>query len=280
MTTASAPPETSGVTKPTSPVVLIHGLWMTPLSWEHWIDHFQKRGHNVVAPAYPGMEGSVESLNADPSPIAKLDITTILDHYEEVIRGLDTPPILMGHSFGGTFVQLLLDRGLGCAGVAIHPAPVKGVLQVPLTTIRAAAPVLANPFARGKATGLTPKQFHYAFTNTMTTEDSQRAYDRYHVPAVNRVLFQGALANFNPRAATKIDFRNDDRQPLLIIAGSDDHIVPAKVNRANFKRQSKSGAITAYREFPGRTHFTVGQAGWDGVADFAIDWALDPKPLG
>lgn len=150
---------------------------------------------------------------------------------------------------------------------------------MPLTTIRASAPVLANPFARGRATGLTPKQFHYAFTNTMTAEDSRQAYDRYHVPAVNRVLFQGALANLNPRAATKVNFRNDERRPLLMIAGADDHIVPAKVNRANYKLQSRSKAITAYREFPGRTHFTVGQAGWDGVADFAIDWALDPKPL-
>ena len=252
---------------------------MTPLSWEHWIDHLQKRGHNVVAPPYPGMEGSVESLNADPSPIAKLDIATIVDHYEEVIRGLDTPPILIGHSFGGTFVQLLLDRGLGCAGVAIHSAPVRGVLPVPLTTMRAAAPVLANPFASGRATSLTPKQFHYAFTNTMTAEDSRRAYDRYHVPAVNRVLFQGALANLNPRAATKVNFRNDERQPLLMIAGGEDRIVPAKVNRANYKLQCRSKALTAYREFPGRTHFTVGQAGWDGVADFAMDWALDPRPL-
>jgi pimeloyl-ACP methyl ester carboxylesterase len=159
-------PSTPGSMAP-STIVLIHGLWMTPLSWEKWVDHFQQRGYNVVSPAWPGMEESVESLNADPAPMKGLQIDTIVDHYEQIIRGLDRPPIIMGHSFGGAFVQVLLDRGLGCAGVAIHPAQVKGVLPLPLSTIRATLPVLANPFNRNGATALTHKQFHYAFTNTL-----------------------------------------------------------------------------------------------------------------
>ena len=270
-------PSTPGTMTPAT-IVLIHGLWMTPLSWEKWIDHFQQRGHNVVSPSWPGMEGDVASLNADPTPMEGLRIETIVDHYEEIIRGLHAPPIIMGHSFGGAFVQLLLDRGLGCAGVAIHPAQVKGVLPLPLSTIRATLPILSNPFKRNAATPLTHKQFHYGFTNTLSSEDSRRAYDRYHVPAANRVLFEGGLANFNPRAPTKVDFHNDERQPLLLIAGGDDHLVPAKVNKSNYKLQKRSKAITAYRQFPGRSHFTVGQPGWEEVADYALDWALDPKP--
>lgn len=267
---------------PMSPatIVLIHGLWMTPLSWEGWVDHFQRRGHNVVTPAWPGMEGSVESLNSNPSPMKGLRIKTVLDHYEQVIRGLDSPPIIIGHSFGGAFVQVLLDRGLGCAGVGVDSAAVKGVLPLPLSTIRATLPILSNPFSRNGATGLSPKQFHYAFTNTMSEEDSLKAYQRYHVPAANRVLFEGAMANFNPKAPTKVDFHNDGRAPLLLIAGGDDHIIPVKVSRANYKLQSRSKAVTAYREFPGRSHFTVGQDGWEEVADYALDWALDPKPAG
>ena len=270
-------PSTPGSMTPAT-IVLIHGLWMTPLSWEKWVDRFQQRGHNVVSPAWPGMDGTVESLNADPSPMDGLGITTIVDHYEQVIRGLDNPPIIMGHSFGGAFVQLLLDRGLGCAGVAIHPAQVKGVLPLPLSTIRATLPVFKNPLRRNKTTSLTHKQFHYAFTNTLSHEDSRKAYERFHVPAANRVLYEGAMANFNPKAATKVDFHNNDRSPLLLMAGGDDHIIPAKITKSNYKLQKRSEAVTAYREFPGRSHFTVGSPGWEEVADYALDWALDPKP--
>ncbi len=256
------------------PIVLIHGLWMTPLSWEHWIERYESRGHKVLAPAWPGMDRDVEELRRDPSEIAKLDIAQIVDHYDGIIRGLDRPPIIMGHSFGGAFVQVLLDRGLGAAGVGIDSGPVKGILDLPLSTLKSASPVLSNPLNRSKAIALTPKQFHYAFTNTLSEAESQAVYERYQVPAVNRVLFQGAFANLNPSSPLKVDFANDNRAPLLLIAGGDDHVVPAKVNKKNAEKYGKSQAITELKEFPGRSHYTLGQPGWEAVADCALEWAL------
>lgn len=254
-------------------IVLIHGLWMTPLCWEHWIERFTARGHRVVAPSWPGMEGGVEAVRRDPSPIAHLGIAEIVDHYERIIRALERPPILMGHSFGGAFVQLLLDRGLGAAGVAIDSAPVKGVLRLPLSTLRSAWPVLHRPANNHRAVSLTPGQFHYAFTNTLSETESDAVYRRYHVPGPGHVLFQGAFANFSPHAPTRVDFGNDRRAPLLLVAGGEDHIVPASVNRENAARYGRSKALTEFKEFPGRSHYTLGQEGWEEVADFALAWA-------
>jgi pimeloyl-ACP methyl ester carboxylesterase len=197
----------------------------------------------------------------------------VADSYESVIRGLGEPPIIMGHSFGGTIAQILLDRGLGSVGVAIDSAAVKGVLPLPLSTLKSAWPVLGNPANKKKAVSLTPKQFHYAITNTLTEGQSAVHYERYAVPGSARVLFQGAFANFNPRAVTRINFRNGERAPLLFLAGQDDHIVPPKVNKANWRLYRKSPAVTDYREFPGRSHFIIGQDGWQEVADYALDWA-------
>jgi pimeloyl-ACP methyl ester carboxylesterase len=260
-------------------IVLIHGLWMTPRSWEHWIERYSSRGRRVLAPAWPGMEGEVEQLRSDPSPMTRLGLRQVVDHYDNIVSGLDSPPIVMGHSFGGTVVQLLLDRGLGSAGVGIASSVVKGVYDLPLSSIRAASPVLRNLFKRGNPTSLTPKQFHYAFTNTLSREESDRVYERYHVPAANRVLFEGALANLTPNSAMKVDFRNNNRAPLLFIAGGADHLTPAKVNRSNARKYRHSKAITAYKEFPGRPHF-AGVPGWEAVADHALDWATNPIATG
>jgi pimeloyl-ACP methyl ester carboxylesterase len=169
--------------------------------------------------------------------------------------------------------ELLLDRGLGAAGVAISPAPVKGVLRLPPTQLRSALAVLGNPANRNRTVELTPKQFHYAFTNTMTTDEAKAAYDRYEVPGPGRPLFQAAFANFNPRAATRVDFRKDDRPPLLVMGNDQDHTVPASVSREAAKRLGKSKAVVDYEEFAGRPHFTAGAPGWEQVADFALDWA-------
>jgi pimeloyl-ACP methyl ester carboxylesterase len=256
-------------------VVLIHGLWVTPRSWEHWVAHYTAQGFRVLAPAWPGVEGEVEDLRLDPSSMAGIGLEEVVNHYEAIVRNLDRPAVLVGHSFGGTIVQLLLDRGLGAAGVAIDSAAVKGVLPLPLSTLRSTWPVLRSPANKGKAIGLSPRQFHYAFANTLSEEESLAAYDRYHVPGPARVLFQGAFANFNPRAVTRVDFRNDRRAPLLFIAGGADHIVPPKVNRANARLYRKSPALTDYQEFAGRSHLTIGQDGWQEVADYAMDWALN-----
>jgi pimeloyl-ACP methyl ester carboxylesterase len=269
--TAENPPN------PTSPdtIVLIHGLWMTPLSWEHWIDRYEGRGFRVLAPAWPGMGGDIDELRRDPSDIEHLGIQEIVDHYDAIIRKLDRPPIIMGHSFGGTFTQILLDRGLGAAGVAIDSAAVKGVLTLPWSTLKSALPVLKSPANNHKAVALSFDEFRYAFTNTLSEEESRAAYERYAVPGPGRVLFQAALANFNPHATTKVDFHNDHRAPLLLIAGGKDHLSPAAINESNARHYRKSAAITTYEEFPLRSHFTLGEEGWEKVADYALAWAVE-----
>jgi len=256
-------------------IVLIHGLWMTPLSWEHWVDRFSAQGYRVHAPAWPGMEGNIEQLRRDPSPIAAMNVSKILEHYDRIIRGLEAPPIIMGHSFGGAFVQVLLSRGLGAAGVGVDAGTVRGVRDLPISTLRSASSLLRNPFSRHKAIPFTAEQFRYAFGNTLSEADSRAAWERYAVPGSRNVLLEGAFCNFNPKTALKADFAKSDRAPLLFIAGGEDHVVPASVNKSNAAKYAKSGAVTELKEFPGRSHFTVGQAGWEEVADYALNWAVE-----
>ena len=255
-------------------VVLIHGLWMTPLSWEHWIKRYTDRGFKVVARAWPGMETDIDELRRNPDRLADLDVNEIVAQYERIIRELERPPILMGHSFGGLFTQILLDRGLGAAGVAIASAPVKGILLLPFSTLKSSFPALSNPFNYRRAAPLTPDQFHYAFGNNLSEADSRMAYNRYAVPGPDHVLFQAALANFNPNAPTAVDFSNDTRAPLLLIAGGKDHIAPTELVRMNFNLYKRSKAITEMKDYPNRSHYTLGEPGWEEVADDALDWAL------
>jgi len=197
----------------------------------------------------------------------------ITDHYAEVVGGLARAPIIIGHSFGGLVTELLLDRGLGAAGVAISPAPVKGVLRLPLAQLRSAFPALSSPADRKRTVELTPRQFHYAFTNTMSDADFQASYERYHVPGPGRVLFQAAFANFNPNAPTKVDFRKDERAPLLVIGNDQDHTVPASASKEAAKRMGRSRAIVGYKEFAGRPHCPGVARRWEDVADYALEWA-------
>jgi hypothetical protein len=177
--------------------------------------------------------------------------------------------------FGGGFTQALLDRGVGAPGVAIDSAPSKGVLRLPLSTLRSAWPILRNPANRHKAVGLTPKQFHYAFTNVLTEEESLPVYERYHVPGTGHVLFEGALANLERRSALRVDYRKPDRAPLLFIGGGADHVVPPAVNRSNVKKYRKGTARVDYQEYSGRSHYTLGQRGWEELADHALSWATE-----
>lgn len=256
-------------------IVLIHGLFLTWSSWERWVERYEARGFHVLAVAYPGLEGSVESLRSDPTPLTKLNIADVLDHLDSVIRGLPSAPIIMGHSFGGLFAQLLAYRGLGRAIVGIDPTAPAGVLTLPFSTLKASAPVLANPFNIGGATMLTAEQFHYAFTNTISDEDAQPLFDRYAVPCANRILFEGAFDNFAPHSPARIDTAAD-RPPILLVTGGADHLVTPDYTRENFKLISRSPAITAFHEFAGRPHFTGAVPGWEAVADTALDWALNP----
>jgi pimeloyl-ACP methyl ester carboxylesterase len=263
------------MTQKANSIVLIHGLWMTALSWEHWVRHYEAKGYRVLARSWPGMDISIDDLRRDPSSIATLGIGEIVEHYEKIIRGLDFAPIVIGHSFGGLITQILLDRGLGAAGVAIAPAPVKGIYFLPFSTLKVSFPALSNPANNHRAMPLTPEQFHYAFTNNLSEEESLAVYNRYAVPGPDHVLFQAAFANFNPHAASAVDFENDRRAPLLLISGGKDHVSPASVVEANFRLYGKSKAVTEYREFPERTHYTLGQSGWEDVADYALEWAVN-----
>ena len=258
-------------------IVLIHGLWLSSRSWEHWVDRYAEAGYQVIAPGWPSMDVDVEVLRKDPTVMNGLGVVEVADRYETLLRSMDTPPILMGHSLGGLVVQILLDRGLGSAGVAIHPAPPRGVLHLSISSMRSWAPVLTKPANRKRTVSLTPKQWHYIFTNTMSVQDSKAAYARYHVPAPGRPLFQIAAATINPGAATKVNFDNAERAPLLLIAGGADHTVPAAMVRENLKRYRKSTAVTDLHEYPDRSHFTAGSPGWEEVADYALAWVEQHK---
>jgi pimeloyl-ACP methyl ester carboxylesterase len=267
---------------PASPdtIVLIHGLWMTPLAWEHWVELYEARGFKVLTPGYPGIEQGAEGVKAlreDLSPLDNQGVREVMDRMTEVVEGLDSPPIIMGHSFGGTFAQLLVGAGYGVAGVSIDGAPTKGVKALPLSEIHSTWSVLHNPANLHRAVPITEEQFHYAFTNTLEPEPAKAAYDRYAVPTPGRILFQGGLASVTPHATTTFDYADDERAPLLWISGGSDHILPPVTQERNYERNAKhSEAISAHKLFPGRDHFTCGEAGWAAVADFALDWALSP----
>jgi pimeloyl-ACP methyl ester carboxylesterase len=261
-------------------IVLIHGLWMTPRSWERWVERFEARGHTVVAPPWPGLEREVEALRADPSPIAAQDAGKILDHYEQIIRGLDRPPIIIGHSFGGAFAQILANRGLGAAVVSLDGAAIRGVRDLPFSTLKSSWAVLRNPFAPHKAVPFTYEQFKYAFGNTLDAASARAAYERYAIPGARNVLLQGAMANVNPKTPFRVDFADGSRAPLLFIGGERDHVIPAKVSRKMAGKYGKTGAVTTYREFAGRSHFIAGEPGWEEVADFALSWATEQSARG
>jgi pimeloyl-ACP methyl ester carboxylesterase len=253
-------------------IVLIPGLWMTALSWEYWVKHYSDKGYCVVAANWPGMEGGIEQLHRDPGSFAKLGLTEVVDHYEQIIRELETPPIIVGYGFGGLVAQILLDRGWGAAGAAIASAPVKGIARLPLSMLKLAFSVLGNSFNSHETTSLTPKQFHRAFTNSLTETESLDAFKRYVVPAPYRVLVQTAFANFTSHTAATVNFRNDTRAPLLLIAGGKDRVAPTSLIKANFDLYRESKAETDYKEYPEQTHFTLLQE--TKVADYVLGWAL------
>jgi pimeloyl-ACP methyl ester carboxylesterase len=256
-------------------IVLVHGFWVTPRSWEHWITHYEGRGFRVLAPGYPGFEVEVEALNADPSPVAALTVPAIIEQFESVLRELDKPPIVMGHSAGGAFTQIMLDHGFGAAGVAINSAPTEGVKVSPLSQLRSTFPVFKNPANRHRAVGFTHEQWHYAFTNAFTEGESRAMYERYHVPASGQILWSTVLANLMPGPQdAAVDYINDSRPPLLFISGGEDNLMPPRVQRSNAKHY-KSNTITEIKEYPGKAHLLPAQEGWQDIADYALDWAVE-----
>src|SRR5437867_2099275 len=252
-------------------IVLIPGLWMTALCWEHWVKHYSEKGYCAIAPNWPGMNADIDQLRRDPSSFASLGLTEVVDHYEQIIRGLETAPIIIGHGVGGLVTQILLDRGWGAAGVAIASAPVKGIARLPLSMLKLAFSALGNSF-RNKTASLTREQFHRAFANSLTEIESLDAFKRYIVPAPNRVLLQTAFANFTRHTAITVNFRNDTRAPLLLVAGGKDRVVPTSVVKANFDSYRESKAETDYKEFPDQANFTFLQQ--TKIADYVLGWAL------
>jgi pimeloyl-ACP methyl ester carboxylesterase len=263
------------------PLMLIHGAWLSSRSWENFADYFAKRGFDVSAPEWPRKEGDVEELREDTEGLKGLGITEIVDHYEDHIRALGEPPVLIGHSFGGLIVELLLDRGLGRAGVAMSPAPPKGILLLPFSSLKAASPALAHPSKWHGVVTLTPAEFAYGFVNTLAPEDASAAYERYAVPETGQILYEAGFANFRLNPPTEVHFKNEERAPLLIVGAEKDNTVPASVSRAQVKKYERSVATTDYLEFDGRPHlFMVGE-GWEEVAagiDSWLDGVLEGTP--
>jgi pimeloyl-ACP methyl ester carboxylesterase len=256
------------------PLMLIHGAWLSARSWEQFAEYFSARGFDVSAPEWPRKHGDVAALRDDADEIAGLGLTEIVDHYATLIGELDEPPVLIGHSFGGLIVELLLDRGLGRAGVAMSPAPPKGILILPFSSLKAASPALAHPSTRRGTVALTLDEFTYGFVNTFAPEDAAAAYERYAVPETGRIFYEAGLANFSLHPPTEIHFENDERAPLLIVGAEKDHTVPASVSRAQYKKYEHSPARTDYIEFEGRPHLFVVGDGASEVAS-AIDSWLD-----
>ena len=255
-------------------IVLIHGFWVTPRSWEEWKAYYEQKGYQVLTPAYPGFEVEVEALNADPTPIENLTVPAVVDHLTEVIGGLDKPPILMGHSAGGVFTQLLLDRGYGAVGRGAGLGPYRGGAGGAAQRSSSRPSRCWPQVGRKKAAGFTFEQWHYAFCNTFTEERSRELYERYHIPGSVRVLWGSALATIEPgHQDTFVDYDNDQRAPLLFISGSQDHLMPPSVQRSNAKHYKSKNTITEVVEFQG-PHLLPSRDDWEEVADHALEWAV------
>jgi pimeloyl-ACP methyl ester carboxylesterase len=255
-----------------TPVVFIHGLWLLPSSWDNWAGVFEEAGYAALKPTWPDDPLTVEEARANPEVLAKKTLGQIADHTAEAIGKLERKPAVMGHSTGGLLAQLIADRGLSAATVAIDPGPFRGVLPLPLSTLKAAKPVLANPLNRGRAVTLTFDQFKYGWANALNEKEARELYETYHVAAPGAALMQMANANLNPFTEAKLDPKNPNRGPLLIIDGEVDHTVPWAIANASYKRQSRNEAVTEIAKMPNRGHSLTIDSGWRQVCDTALEF--------
>jgi alpha-beta hydrolase superfamily lysophospholipase len=254
------------------PLVLVHGAWISARSWEKFAEYFEARGFAVSTPEWPRKHGDVEEIRESADEVAGLGLQEIVDHHATVISQLDEPPVLLGHSFGGLIVELLLDRGLGRAGVAISPAPPKGILVLPFSSLKAASPALAHPSRRAGVVPLTLEEFTYGFVNTFSPEDAKAAYERYAVPETGRIFYEAGFANFHLHPPSEVHFKNPDRAPLLIVGAEKDHTVPASLSRAQVKKYEHGPAHTDYIELEGRPHLAMVGLGWEDAAAAIDGW--------
>jgi pimeloyl-ACP methyl ester carboxylesterase len=257
---------TTGLT----PVVFIHGLWLLPHSWDRWATMFEQAGYAPVQPGWPDDPETVEEANAHPEVFAHKTVGQVADHCAAVIGKLKAKPAVIGHSFGGLLAQIIAGRGLSAATVAIDPAPFRGVLPLPFSALKSASPVLGNPANRNRAIPLTYEQFRYGFANAVSEDEAKQLYETFAVPASGAPLFQAATANLNPRTEAKVDSKNPDRGPLLIISGEKDNTAPWAIANASYKRQKRNQAVTEIIEMPNRGHGLVIDSGWREVADTAL----------
>jgi non-heme chloroperoxidase len=255
---------------PKKTVVFIHGLWIHASSWQPWMDFFNLQGYKTINPAWPGDSSTVSECRANPQAIANRGVTEIADSYANVIASLSEPPIVIGHSFGGLIAQVLLGRGIAAAGVAIDPAPIKGVWQLPFSALKASLPVLGNPFNLKKAKSLTFNQFRYGFANAVAEHEAIELHEQWTIPAPCRPLFQAAFATF-AGSETKVNTANTTRGPLLITGGEKDHIAPPILGKASLKKYNSS-VVTEFKLFDGRGHSLIIDHGWREVADYALTW--------
>ena len=252
------------------PVVFVHGLWLLPSSWDRWATLFEENGYAALTPGWPDDPETVEEAKAHPEVFAGKSIGQVVDHFETIIRGLDRKPAVIGHSFGGLLTQILAGRGLAAVAVAIDPAQFRGVLPLPISALKSAFPVLGNPANRNRAIPLTYDQFRYAFANAVSEEEAKQLYETYAVPTAGKPLFQAATANLNPWTEAKVDTKNPERGPLLIISGEMDHTVPPAVVKAAYKQQQGNEGVTEIVEIKDRGHALTIDSGWREVAETAL----------
>jgi pimeloyl-ACP methyl ester carboxylesterase len=252
------------------PVVFIHGLWLLPSSWDRWAAVFEEAGYTTLSPGWPDDPDTVEEANANPAVFARKTVGQVADHFADVIGKLDKKPAVIGHSFGGLLTQILAGRGLSAASVAIDPAPFRGVLPLPISALKSASPVLTNPANRHRAVPLTYEQFRYGFANAVSEDEAKQLYDAYAVPASGAPIFQAATANLNPWTEAKVNSKNPERGPLLLISGEKDHTVPWALTNAAYKKQKRNEGVTEIVEIKGRGHALTIDSGWREVADTAL----------
>ncbi|MFI8524794.1 alpha/beta hydrolase [Promicromonospora sukumoe] len=277
----NATPDTTstaaGTTPEKLPIVLVHGLWMTPASWDTWAERFRAAGHEVIVPGWPGIDDrSVQDIRDNPEALRGVGLKEIVDHYERIITALPVKPIIMGHSFGGVITQMLADRGLGAAYVGVAPAQTAGISVLPLSTLRTGLPILSNPFGRNGAKPLSKGHFHFTFGNDLSRAESDVLWEQSAVPSYNRVLFEGVASTMNEKTGvTHVDYARADRAPLLVITGGIDHVAPPAIGKAIVAKYNSTGSpsVVEYKEYAGRTHRLVSQTGWEEIADHALTWA-------
>jgi pimeloyl-ACP methyl ester carboxylesterase len=255
-----------------TPVVFIHGLWLLPSSWDNWAGVFEEGGYAPLTPSWPDDPETIEEARANPDVFAKKTVGQVADHTAEIIGKLTKKPAVLGHSTGGLLAQIIAGRGLSAATVAIDPGPFRGVLPLPVSALKAASPVLRNPANRGKAVTLTPDQFKYGWANALSDDEANQIYRQYHVAAPGIALNQMANANLNPATEAKVDTKNPERGPLLIIDGEKDHTVPWAIANASFKRQRRNPGVTEIVKIPNRGHSLTIDSGWREVAQTSLDF--------